>query len=65
LIGTYLVSGGFGCWGGRRGGSVGWWVGLLDEKHPESRVQFVRREMRGRTQGRKIAHRVGEENATQ
>jgi hypothetical protein len=39
--------------------------GFLDEKHPKSRVQFVRREMRGRTQGRKIAHRVGEENATQ
>ncbi len=36
-------------------GSVGLWVGLLDEKHPESSVQFVRREMRGRTQGRKIA----------
>ncbi len=47
------------------GGSVGLWVGLLDGKHPESRVQFVRTEMPGRTQGRKIAHRVGEENATQ
>jgi hypothetical protein len=27
--------------GGRLIGSVGLWVGLLDEKHPESRVQFV------------------------
>jgi hypothetical protein len=51
--------------GGDLGGSVGLWVWLLDGKHPESRVQFVRREMRGRTLGRKIAHRVGEENATQ
>ncbi len=59
------VGRGGGAGGGDFCGSVGLWVGLLDEKHPESRVQFVCREMRGRTQGRKIAHRVGEETATQ